>query len=207
MREWLADMPLTAFVGEHWGRDPIARPSAAASAIRLFDWPTLARILEADPPPDALAVARGRLADVPVPRSIPDLLAMMGRGVGVVVRHAERCDDGLAGLARAFATDLGGEVQLQLFVTPGGTHGFGWHYDVEHVFIAQTAGAKDYYFRRNTVSPEREEPPDFTHFARERSPVATARLIAGDWLYLPARWWHMAKCAEASLSLSIGVHL
>jgi hypothetical protein len=30
-------------------------------------------------------------------------------------------------------------------------------------------------------------------------------LIAGDWLYVPARWWHVAKCVEDSLSISLGV--
>jgi 50S ribosomal protein L16 3-hydroxylase len=124
-----------------------------------------------------------------------------------VIRRAERCDAGLAALAQGFAEDFAAPSHIQVFVTPADTHGFGWHFDAEHVFIAQTAGVKDYYFRRNTVSPEREARPDFTRFASERSPLATARLIAGDWLYLPARWWHMAKCAEASLSLSIGVHL
>ena len=40
-----------------------------------------------------------------------------------------------------------GTPQVQVFATPAGTHGFGWHYDLEDVFIAQTAGMKDYYFR------------------------------------------------------------
>jgi ribosomal protein L16 Arg81 hydroxylase len=33
----------------------------------------------------------------------------------------------------------------------------------------------------------------------------TARLFAGDWLYIPSRWWHMAKCIEDSLSISLGL--
>jgi len=33
----------------------------------------------------------------------------------------------------------------------------------------------------------------------------SARLIAGDWLYLPPRWWHLVKCIEQSLSISVGV--
>jgi ribosomal protein L16 Arg81 hydroxylase len=34
----------------------------------------------------------------------------------------------------------------------------------------------------------------------------TARLHAGDWLYLPVRWWHAARCVEHSLSMSIGIY-
>jgi ribosomal protein L16 Arg81 hydroxylase len=33
----------------------------------------------------------------------------------------------------------------------------------------------------------------------------TSRLLPGDWLHVPARWWHMAKCLEDSLSISVGV--
>jgi ribosomal protein L16 Arg81 hydroxylase len=129
----------------------------------------------------------------------------MARGIGFVVRHAERLDAGLDRLRRAFVRDLGREAQIQLFVTPSGTFGFGWHYDLEHVFIAQTAGVKDYYLRRNSVTPASQEVCDFSGFALERSPLATARLIAGDWLYVPGRWWHAAKCVEASLSISVGI--
>jgi ribosomal protein L16 Arg81 hydroxylase len=39
----------------------------------------------------------------------------------------------------------------------------------------------------------------------ERSPLMTARLVAGDFLYLPCGWWHMATCVDDSLSISIGL--
>jgi len=84
---------------------------------------------------------------------------------------------------------------------------FGWHYDFEDVFIAQTAGVKDYYFRANTVALDAVlgDKLDFTSFRNERSPLMSARLAAGDWLYLPARWWHLVKCVQESLSISVGV--
>jgi 50S ribosomal protein L16 3-hydroxylase len=124
-----------------------------------------------------------------------------------VIRRAERNDPALADLAAAFAADLPGTINVQLFVTRAGTNGFGWHYDFEEVFIVQTAGVKDYYFRENTV--DRDTPlgtqPNFEKFRDERGPLRTARLCAGDWLYIPSRWWHMARCQEDSLSISIGV--
>src|SRR5438045_1164509 len=46
---------------------------------------------------------------------------------------------------------------------------------------------------------------DFTSVRAERSPMFSARLAAGDWLYLPPRWWHLVKCVEESLSISVGV--
>jgi hypothetical protein len=206
MREWLGDTSVSSFCRTHLGSAPFARPGGAASAVPLLDWDAIGRVLGGEPPrPDVLVVADARLVEVPAPRSLPGLRALLARKWGVVVRRAERCDAGLAQLARAFESDLDGEVQLQLFVAPADTHGFGWHFDAEHVFIAQTAGVKDYYFRANTVSPPREAKPDFTRFRSERSPLATARLIAGDWLYIPARWWHVARCVEDSLSISVGV--
>jgi hypothetical protein len=207
LQEWLGETHLASFVATQLGRGPTARASTAARAVPLLTWETLDRLLQREPAPDVLVAARGQLVDAPAPRSLGALSALMERGTGVVIRRAERWDDGLAELADAFAADFSAPSHIQVFATPAGTHGFGWHYDVEHVFIAQTAGIKDYYFRCNTVSPLGEVPPDFTRFAGERSPLATARLIAGDWLYLPARWWHMAKCVEPSLSLSIGVLL
>jgi hypothetical protein len=207
LRQWLQEMPLGEFVGTYLHRAPVARPSAAAAAVPLLGWETLGRILAAEPAPDTLVVARGRLVDAPAPRSLEALARLMAAGVGLVLRRTERCDAGLAALAASFAADLGGHVHVQVFVTPGGTHGFGWHHDAEHVFVAQTVGVKDYYFRANTVSPPFERCPDFTLFHHERSPVATARLLAGDWLYIPSRWWHMARCVEDSLSISLGVFL
>jgi hypothetical protein len=207
LRQWLQDMSFSEFVGAHLHRAPVARPSTAAPTMPLLGWDTLGRILAADPAPDVLVVARGRLVDAPAPRSLEALAELMAAGIGLVLRRTERCDSGLAALAGSFAADLRGHVHVQLFVTPGGTHGFGWHHDAEHVFIAQTAGVKDYYFRANTVSPPFEPRPDFTLVHHERSPLATAHLIAGDWLYIPPRWWHVAMCVEDSLSISLGVLL
>ena len=182
-------------------------PGTARGALPLLDWDVLDSILVRSRSADVLVVARGEVLKVPPPRSLAEARALMRSGVGLVIRRSERHDQGLAGFAASLVRDLPGRVHVQLFVTPGGTHGFGWHYDHEDVFIAQTAGIKDYYFRDNTVdrhTPAGEQ-PDFTRFRDERSPLATARLIPGDFLYLPSRWWHMARCVEDSLSISAGV--
>ena len=207
LKQWLAPTPIDTFVAECLGKQPVAMPGTARNAQPLLDWDVLDSILGRCQPADVLVVARGDLLPIPPPRSLAETRALMRRGVGLVIRRSEQHNEGLAGFAASLARDLPSKVHVQLFVTPGGTHGFGWHYDHEDVFIAQTAGVKDYYFRDNTVdrhTPEGEQ-PDFTLFTRERSPLATARLIAGDFLYLPSRWWHMAKCVEDSLSISAGV--
>jgi ribosomal protein L16 Arg81 hydroxylase len=131
----------------------------------------------------------------------------MAEGIGLVIRRAEQHDAELAALASLITREIPGQVNVQLFVTPGATHGFTWHYDDEEVLIVQTHGTKDYYLRDNTVERCRPAgaPPDFTRISDESSPLAGVRLIAGDWLYIPSPWWHVAKCLEDSLSISIGI--
>jgi hypothetical protein len=207
LAKWLAGTSVATFVQDHLQRQPFAAAGTAIAAIPFFDWDVLDRVLRSDPRPDVLVVARGRELDMPAPRDAAGTRALFREGLGLVVRRAERNDVGLAALAESFAGDLPGTVTIQLFATPAQTQGFGWHYDFEDVFIAQTAGAKSYYFRPNTVDADAAlgSQPDFTKYEGESSPMHNTRLIAGDWLYIPARWWHVALCEEDSLSISLGV--
>lgn len=200
--DWLGSMSLDEFRAMYLGKLPCAQPATAGAARALLDWDVLDRVLRAGP--DALVVARGALVDLPVPQTATELRGYFRSGIGLCVRHAERHDPGLAGVAAAFGDH--GAAHVQLFVTPGRSYGFSWHYDDEDVFIAQTTGRKDYYFRANTVA--RDQPARSAMFARfgsETSPLCTATLIAGDFLYIPARWWHMAVCHDDALSISVGV--
>jgi 50S ribosomal protein L16 3-hydroxylase len=207
LHEWLTPVSVAAFVRRYWHTQPYARPDAAYSAVPILGWDTLARVLADKTLPDVLVVTRGKVVETPAPRVMTEVHALMRRGVGLVIRRAEQHDVGLAQLATSFGEDLPGEVHIQLFVTPTGTYSFGWHYDFEDVFIAQTAGVKEYFLRDNTVDRQgaRGTCPDFERFRQEVSPLATVRLQPGDWMYIPARWWHMAKCVEDSLSISVGV--
>jgi hypothetical protein len=204
--QWLAPMPTDVFTRQYLGRQPYAFPSTAAGAVSIFGWDTLDIVLRKAPAADILIVARGKLVNAPTPRRLTDARGLLKQGIGLVIRHAHSHDATLAELGLDIARAIPGEAHIQLFVTPGGTHGFGWHYDTEEVFIIQTDGAKDYFFRSNTVEPDlAESSSNFSRFREETSPIGTARLIRGDWLYIPARWWHVAKCLEDSLSISIGI--
>jgi 50S ribosomal protein L16 3-hydroxylase len=207
LSEWLAPRTLEWFLEHHLGKTPYACPGAAAGTVPLFGWSTIDTVLRSHAQPDVLTVRRGEMVPGPVPRSGAEVRSLVASGVSVVVRGAERHEPGLAGIASGFERALPGEVHVQLYVTPGGSHSYGWHYDFEDVFIAQTAGVKDYYFRANSVARDTRlgDDLDFTSVTREVSPMFTARLLPGDWLYLPARWWHLVKCAEEALSISVGV--
>ena len=201
---WLGELPRPDFERHVLGRRAWARPGAAAAEAERFGWSELGELLEARPEPNVLVVARSQLLDIPAPRSLESVRELMRQGIGICARRAERHHGQVADAARSLGRSFDTGVHVQVFVTPADTHGFGWHYDAEHVFIVQTAGIKDYYFRQNTVGVDAKL-PDFSLIRRERSPLQTARLLPGDCLYLPAGFWHMARCLEDSLSMSLGV--
>jgi len=207
LTEWLAPQDLGWFMRNHFQTAPFARPGAARDAVPVLDWQTLDRVLGSGQPLDVMTVRAGALQEVAIPRSLEDARALMRAGVSVVVRGAERHDPQLRALADGFEAALPGEVHVQVYATPAATNSYGWHYDFEDVFIAQTAGVKDYYFRQNTVARDTRlgDQLDFTAVRKETSPIYQSRLIAGDWLYIPSTWWHLVKCAEDSLSISVGV--
>jgi hypothetical protein len=203
LRDWIAPMTLADFRATHFQQGAWAQPGSAKRSLDALDWPALGRVLAVGA--DTIVCAKGSNLPYPAPRDLDELRAYMRMGVGLAMRYTERADAGLRAVADSFA-ELPGTPQVQVFVTPAGTHGFGWHYDLEDVFIAQTAGVKDYYFRPNTAcADEPFPPPDFTGYHRETSPLMTATLVAGDFLYIPSRWWHMALCKEDSLSISVGL--
>jgi 50S ribosomal protein L16 3-hydroxylase len=207
LREWLSPLSLDEFRTQFLHTQAWAKPSAARQQVALCGWKAVGNLLEKAEQSHVLVVAGGQMLERSVPRDLTDLRALMTQGAGLCIRHVERHDGKLRSLGRSLGGNLGGkEVHVQIFVTPGATHGFGWHYDAEDVFIVQTAGIKDYYFRRNTI--DAHEPvalaPDFSRIRAEVSPLQTARLVAGDCLYIPARWWHMARAVEDSLSISLG---
>lgn len=206
LARWLAPNDWAWFLETHFAAAPYARPGTARDDVPLCGWSTFDEVLGCEGA-DVLTVAGGRLVEAPRPRSVADMRRLMSLGVSVVVRASERHDVGLRTLAASFERILAGEVHIQLYATPAGTNSYGWHYDFEDVFIVQTAGAKDYTFRANTVARDTHlgELLDFELVQRETSPRFATRLLAGDWLYLPSRWWHFVRCVEDSLSISVGV--
>src|SRR5690349_5083983 len=131
---WLGGVSEDTFCDEYLRRAPLARAGTVSPA--LLDWALLARVLAAKP--DVLVVAKGKLLPFPPPTELVELRAYFRIGVGLAMRRTEHCTPETRAIADAFT--MLGTSHVQMFVTPGGTHGFGWHYDDEDVFIAQTSG-------------------------------------------------------------------
>ena len=200
----LQPMSRDDFFARHFQREPLARPESARGAVRLLTWATVDRLVAAQP--DTLTVRNGKLRDTN-PSTFAEALTLFRDGWSIVMRRCERHDPHLRRLADAVEQELEGEVAIQIYLTPGGFHSFGWHYDVEDVFIVQTGGRKEYLLRRNTVNPEPTlaAMPRDMQYERETTPTMATTLLPGDWLYVPRGWWHVAHALEDSLSISIGV--
>lgn len=205
----LGEMPKQEFTARFLHRLPFSLPDAAGEICNLGTWAVLGELLETDAA-DVMVVRQGGRSEAPVPANIREARSLCDEGHTMLVRHAERRHAALQQLAESFERDFHAPVNIHMYVTPPGTHGFSWHYDAEDVFIIQTAGAKEYSLRKNTVNPWplEETIPDDMRYERELMPMMQVELRAGDWLYIPCGYWHKAEALEsedAAISLAVGV--
>src|SRR5262245_116902 len=197
IEQLLGPVPKSVFVEEHYLRLPFSRPGGCEHLVGLCGWDTVERIL-GQPGVDVLVGRGGRRWDenrAPRPEEVRPLL---DEGYTIGIRHAERHDPGLAELADGFRRDFLGAVNVHVYCTPAGRPGFGWHYDAEDVFILQTRGSKEWSLRKNTVNPwplVETLPADMRH-ERELMPVLRCTLRAGNWLYIPAGYWHRTEAGD-----------
>ena len=204
---WLDGTPLAQFMSEHFQKAPLAKPSAAREAAPILTWDVVAGLIETSPQPEMLIVRNGKLLTNAEPRSLNEAQALFGAGCSIVMRRLERHHAELKSLAGSIGEELEGTVSIQAYATPRQFSSFGWHYDCEDVFIVQTAGTKEYLLRANTVNPEPhiDRMPRDMHYEKETSPIVACTLVAGDWLYVPSGWWHLARAVDDALSISVGV--
>ena len=202
----LGELPIQRFIADHYQRLPYSLAGGAAILCGLGTWESLSEILPREQA-DILVCRRNARYEGPPPRSSSEAQRLVQEGYTLLVRHAERHNPRLAEMAKGFERDLAAPVNIHMYCTPGGEHGFGWHYDAEEVFIVQTTGRKEYLLRKNTVNPwpiEETLPADM-RYEREIMPLVRCELAAGDWLYIPSGYWHMANARETAISLAIGV--
>jgi 50S ribosomal protein L16 3-hydroxylase len=205
----LGDLPKQQFVREHFQRLPFSRTSAAKEICELGTWPVWDHLLR-DPEADVMIVRDGEQFPARRPDNGHEGAALLAEGFTLLVRHAEKHQAGLQAFAAEFVRDFRAPVNVHLYATPPGRHGFSWHYDCEDVFILQTGGAKEYSLRKNTVHPWplEETIPQDMRYGREIMPLMRVLLAVGDWLYIPCGYWHKAECPpgnEPALSIALGV--
>lgn len=206
IHQLLGEITPAAFIEQYFSRVPFACPQGCAELRELGSWITVQQVLQ-QRDIDTLVVRSGeRWAETRAP-SYSEARALYADGFTIVIRHAERHHAQIATLAAGFAADFLAPVDVHIYCTPGHRFGFGWHYDAEDVFILQTEGEKEYSLRKNTVNPWPVvvNMPEDLHYEREIMPLMKCALTAGDWLYIPAGYWHRAESKADSISLAVGV--
>jgi 50S ribosomal protein L16 3-hydroxylase len=199
---------VNSFLGEYFFKLPYACSKTANAFCSLGNWAAVEQLLNA-PNVDLLVASQrhGKYTGSP-PQSLGQAQQLCHDGFTIGFRHIQEISEAYRTLAGEFRRELGAPVDVHLYCTPANEAGFGWHYDAEEVFILQTLGTKDWSLRKNTVNPWPllETIPEDMAYPREIMPLMKCRLEAGDWLYIPAGYWHATFAIEESISLSIGLN-
>jgi ribosomal protein L16 Arg81 hydroxylase len=210
LQELFSDRLLNTFVEEYLHRLPFALPGTAERPDTWASWDTIERLTTTEGL-DALLV---RDAETRRPSGDADLTHLQkccSDGWTIRIRNVQEHDEALRVLATSFQEVFRGRVNIHLYVTPPGRRGLGWHYDAEDVFIVQSAGAKEYLLRKNTVHPWplEETMPEDLRYERELMPLSRVMLNAGDLLYIPCGYWHRTEsppdASGDAISLAVGV--
>lgn len=206
IEQLLGDVPTSVFIDEYYLKLPFSRAGQAGGFAHLGSWEIVEQLL-AEPAADVLVARQGELDRGVSSPSFGEARALYEAGCTVLVRHAERHEPRLAALAEGFRQDFQAPVDIHVYCTPPGQYGFGWHYDAEEVFILQAEGRKEYSLRKNTVNPWPlvETLPADMAYEREIMPLVRCALEAGDWLYIPAGYWHRAEARTPAISLAVGL--
>jgi len=197
------------FVGEYWGRAPLYRPGADATAfVDLFSLGDVDHILSSTTPryPAFRMVKEGKqldrrsytrsgrvggqaVDDLADPRRVYELFY---GGATVVLQSLHRFWPPLARFGRDLELALTHPVQVNAYVTPPASQGLGVHHDDHDVFVLQVYGRKQWDVHDPDGKPEDR--------------LIVAELAPGDSLYIPQRFPHAARTAEtASVHLTVGV--
>jgi 50S ribosomal protein L16 3-hydroxylase len=202
----LGTVSRSVFMQEYYLKLPYSLPGGCQHLTDLASWPVVGEMLTRSQP-DLLIGREGQPYEGPRPALVEEARALLAQGYTLGIRHAEKYHAPLADLAGAFQRAFAAPVDIHLYCTPPGQPGFGWHYDAEDVFLLQTQGSKEWSLRKNTVNPWPliETLPANMRYEREIMPLMRCLLQAGDWLYLPAGYWHRSQAGEESISLSVGI--
>lgn len=207
LQSLLGEMPVANFLEKHFTRLPFSSAGGARAFTDILNWDVVRDIITEDK--SVLRVVKdGKMVSDYVKLTFDEVQKSHREGKTLLVRFAEKSDRKYRAIADDFARSFRTEVDIQLYCTPGGHNAFGWHYDVEEVFIIQAKGSKHYTIRPNTIhpNPHVKSIPKDQGYEQEKSTTAIqVTLEEGDWLYIPSGWWHRAETRKESMHVSIGL--
>jgi hypothetical protein len=218
----LSPLPVDEFLTNFWGRTFKHVPGAPDKFAHLLPWRRLNEALEQhrfDFPRIRLTRDGERLQPgsyirysypgrkrVAVPRLRYDKLTHeLSNGATLVLDAVDELYESLRGLAEALELFFHERIQINAYASWRTSRGFDLHWDDHDVFILQVTGRKHwtvhgmtrpYPLAGDPKEPKPTEPPLWDHI-----------LEAGDLLYIPRGFWHVAyPLNEPTLHLTVGVH-
>lgn len=200
-----------AFRTQYWERDVLfLQRQAAGFFADLMTLDDLDRILSASGcyESEVSVTVNGHTQAVPDDYlRLETIYAYYRRGATIGVNYIHRRWEPLAQLCRSMSHEISAPLNVNAYLTPAGSQGFGTHFDTHDVFVLQIHGAKLWrLYEPSHRLPEGAEPAG-EHDSPPGPVKSTAELRAGDLLYLPKGTPHDATANEsASLHLTIGVH-
>src|SRR5687767_10485567 len=151
LQELLGSVPVGEFLQRTFSRVPLAMPDRAGRYTTHFTEADFAHMVEHAR--STLRVVRnGHMVQDNARLSWAEAQDFHRHGHTLLVRHAERACPKVRAIADAFAHFFHSPVDIQVYLTPNHNQAFGWHYDLEEVFIIQVQGCKEYTIRQNTLS-------------------------------------------------------
>lgn len=131
------------------------------------------------------------------------LRELIKRGASVVLNDIDSMTAGLKSLRNSISGYTGGRVESNLYFSQPNHQAFTVHFDVHDVFAFQIAGEK-----RWKIYQQRHQYPinhpaflsgDVAMHEREKGAVTMDfTMQQGDFLYIPAGYYHQALCTEQS---------
>lgn len=211
LEELISPLSLVEFQQNYLCKAPYAAPFVARRFVYSDFWPVLTEIFGRGHN-DCWLPHQGRL---PAEKELctgvlntAQAKAAFQQGRTVLVRHAEKAHKDMGNIWADFGKLFNAPIDIQLYCTPSGEEGFDWHYDIEDVFVLQSHGEKEFRLKLNTITarPLPAKLPKDLCFEKELSRTETRCLLkAGDWLYIPAGYWHKARAIHSSFHISVGV--
>ncbi|MEO8300208.1 MAG: cupin domain-containing protein [Rhizomicrobium sp.] len=213
----IAPLQRNAFLTDHWEKSWLHVQGAADRFGNLLSWDDLGAILENTriAPPhirlskDGHSVAPELYIHTPPGAGNPPqvdpgrLVAQLADGATLILYGVEDLAPKVRALSESFRDTLSARSHVNLYASWRRENGFDLHWDAHEVMVLQLHGRKQWQI----FAPTQDWPLDAGVPPRPTgAPVWDGLLNAGDVLYLPRGWWHVAHAVnEPSLHLTFGI--
>ncbi|WP_413293653.1 JmjC domain-containing protein [Bdellovibrio sp. HCB185ZH] len=203
----LSPLSIEDFTQKILFKEPFAAPEKATEIRNIFNWNVATEIIQSRYGKSFFA-KNGKVSEEPAPLCMDRFYRGITEGKTLVIPHAENAHSTFAALAHQFTQYYPRPVDVELYLTPEGNEGLDWHYDYEDVFVLQSSGVKEFILRKNSFWPKAADRQisQQTLWPQEKfTGEIRCTLQAGDWLYIPAGYWHKARALTKSYHVSVGL--